>query len=507
MADPATPKGDPPPPATPKGDPPPPPPPPPKGDPPLPPYQRPVPQKPKIGTLFPSSSGYEPVVGGKPNRAWTGPDPTKPTLYTASNCRFIDLKESGRQRAARLKFDEPKFKKGDDIYEFGRRMMAHFEEHGIDPVMYTYSPTDPNDMVSVLTNFDELQITDVKSDTKELMDEKWDPYDQHNNNEARSIIISAVDNETATFLHQKDPYNELPAAVLFLHIAKRGQVKLTTDFFAAKRTKFDSLNIKAFAGENVQKYVEIARPLAQDLIKANEWVSMSTILIFKVFVAVSVPMFAFTFSNELDKARIFLDSIRRHDEKKKRELMSARTFDPLDLLDLGEAKYLRMVDEKTWTPAGNVIDKAKAPEINALQAQVNALQLAVQKGNKCFNCGKEGHFIADCKAPKKDETKAGESKGKKPQKRVEKGWRAIKPKPNATVHCQRTQADGTKTNHYFCRTCDRWCKHVAPEDSSKHLGIEVHSSEFRRKKDDAGSTKPEANLVFDESDGVPFFEE
>lgn len=54
------------------------------------------------------------------------------------------------------------------------------------------------------------------------------------------------------------------------------------------RRTLDGLNIRGFAGENVQKYVGSARPLAQELITANEWVSQSTILILKVFASVSV---------------------------------------------------------------------------------------------------------------------------------------------------------------------------------------------------------------------------
>jgi Zinc knuckle len=167
-----------------------------------------------------------------------------------------------------------------------------------------------------------------------------------------------------------------------------------------------------------------------------------------------------------------------------------------------------MVDERKWGPAGNVVDKGKAPEINALQAEINALKLSIEKNNKCHNCGKEGHVIVDCKEPKRD-NKSGAKGAKGGQKRVEKGWRAIKPKPNATVHNQRTGADGKKTDHYFCRTCDQWCKHVAPEDSSKNPGIPVHSADYRRNKDATDKpapAKPEANLiVFEEAEGVPYY--
>jgi Zinc knuckle len=74
-----------------------------------------------------------------------------------------------------------------------------------------------------------------------------------------------------------------------------------------------------------------------------------------------------------------------------------------------------MVEEKKWAPAGNVVDKGKAPEINALQAEINALKLAIEKNNKCHNCGKEGHFIVDCKEPKRDNKSdnKGNTKGSK----------------------------------------------------------------------------------------------
>jgi hypothetical protein len=58
---------------------------------------------------------------------------------------------------------------------------------------------------------------------------KWDLYDLHNNLEARSILFNAVYNDALSYLYQKDHNNDLPAAVLFLHIAKRGQIQLTTD--------------------------------------------------------------------------------------------------------------------------------------------------------------------------------------------------------------------------------------------------------------------------------------
>jgi hypothetical protein len=45
----------------------------------------------------------------------------------------------------------------------------HFEEYGMDPIMYAYSPTDPYDMVSVFTSFDELRIKEVEKEIKALM--------------------------------------------------------------------------------------------------------------------------------------------------------------------------------------------------------------------------------------------------------------------------------------------------------------------------------------------------
>jgi hypothetical protein len=148
----------------------------------------PVPNAPTIGKLLPSGNGFEPATGGKPNRNWTGPDPLKPTYYTAFHCRFVDLYQTAKQRPVRLKVDHAKDKKGGDVYELGRRLHMHFEEYGMDPIMYAYSPTDPYYTVSVFTSFDELRIKEVEKEIKALMGSKWDLYDLHNNVDALSVL-------------------------------------------------------------------------------------------------------------------------------------------------------------------------------------------------------------------------------------------------------------------------------------------------------------------------------
>jgi hypothetical protein len=287
-----------------------------------------VPKKPTIGELLPSGNGFEPAVGGKPNRNWTGPHPRYPVEYTSSHCRFVDLKEYGKQRTARLKSDNKKYKKGDDIHELGRRLKRHLEEYGLDPIMYANSPTDPNNMVCVLTGFDELQIKDVEKETMERKNSLWENYDTRNNLEVLYLLLNAVDSATATYLHLKDPNDDLPAVVLFLHLAKQGQVKLTMELYANKRAKVDGLHIKGTSGESVQ--------FAQELVTANEWYSASTGHILKAFAAVSVILFAVKYEGMASDANPYLNSIRALPERKKRKLMAEQGYDPLDILDDGE---------------------------------------------------------------------------------------------------------------------------------------------------------------------------
>jgi hypothetical protein len=148
---------------------------------------------------------------------------------------------------------------------------------------------------------------------KETMEHKnslWDNYDIHNNLEVRYLLLNAVDPATATYLHLKDPNDDLPAAVLFLHLAKQGQVRLTMELYEAKRAKVDGLHIKGTSGENVQKYVEAVCPIAQELVTVNEWYSASTVHILKAFAAVSVILFAVKNEGMASDANPYLNSIR-----------------------------------------------------------------------------------------------------------------------------------------------------------------------------------------------------
>lgn len=232
--------------------------------------ETPLPVKPKIGKLMPSGKGFEAVVGGKPLRNWTGPDPNTPRLYSASHCRFADLDKAGKQEALRLNFTF-KYKKGDDVYDFGSRLSQHFDRFGLDSIMHAYSPTDPTDVVSVLTSFDELELKQVEKEITNGWRPSWDEYDERNDSDARTILLNSVDNVTNRYLTSMDPNKTLPAAVLFLHIVKRGQVALTADLYSAKRKTLDGLTANDFEGENVQKYVDTARPIVQELIRANDF--------------------------------------------------------------------------------------------------------------------------------------------------------------------------------------------------------------------------------------------
>jgi len=200
----------------------------------------------------------------------------------------------------------------------------------------------------------------------------------------------------------------------------------------------------------------------------------------------------------------------------------------LDVLDEAKRTYVTMVITNRWPPAGNIIDKTSAPQLNSTpipsyagmnDAQIHALVQSqatkLSKANStCNNCGKKGHWAAECRGPRKtddkpadtaNETTADKPAGRGRRQRNEKGWRAVHPKEGESVLHTSTHK-GTTIQHYFCRTCNKWCKHIAKDDAPKHPNAPVHDPAYRRNKQSGNPATPQANLVMTSSDGIPFLD-
>lgn len=79
-------------------------------------------------------------------------------------------------------------------------------------------------MISVNTHYLKLSIKHLEAELKRVKP-KWDFYDTDNDDMAKTLIKSLLDEATTREIHARDPTDQMPAAVLWMHaMANRARI-------------------------------------------------------------------------------------------------------------------------------------------------------------------------------------------------------------------------------------------------------------------------------------------
>ena len=252
--------------------------------------------KPMIGGLSqPNHNGIRtPWCGGKPNISWSASANALPTPKTPMCNRYQSGKDKtyGFEKATQCAWPK-KFKKGDSITEYARRVNSHLEKHGLDTVMYVPEMEhDPaQDMVNVVTSFDRVTVEHVRAKSQALRAIKYDDYDHENNSAAKLFLLDTLDPSLEDRLHLRLAHDGSDtAATVFMLIMKLVQDE-SIERHNRIREQLKALSPSNEVGQNVSLYCDKARKLCSQLWDARQFEWILVLYMVKALLTVSVDAF------------------------------------------------------------------------------------------------------------------------------------------------------------------------------------------------------------------------
>ena len=129
------------------------------------------------------------VVGGKPKADWTGLEKAVTTLSPGQLRQFY---HDAKAKKYREQGREEKFGKTSNLSTFARDTKEHAEDKGLDTVTYLPSPTDPREMLSILTSYSLYPDVATVENLIRFQRSKYDDRDIANDKEMRKHLENSL---------------------------------------------------------------------------------------------------------------------------------------------------------------------------------------------------------------------------------------------------------------------------------------------------------------------------
>ena len=181
-----------------------------------------MPDKPIMGNIIEfNKDEFVAFTGGKPNADWTGLDQPATKPHTPNCIRSTYVSNQTKDWNRRTEAPEQKFKKDDESFslrQFELLTLAHFEDKGMDTIMYVPSILDPTKLVNIITEYEQVSLKHVQAKAAELQT-KWDEYDAENDRAALIYLKRSLDPSLQRDLLE-DTMTRDTAAVFWMRILR-----------------------------------------------------------------------------------------------------------------------------------------------------------------------------------------------------------------------------------------------------------------------------------------------
>ena len=218
-----------------------------------------------MGGISTSYDGTDtPFTGGVPRRDWTG-------LVVPTNDHVYPMQLRPVNTSAYIKADaslqlkmtpDPKFNKGSNFVQFTQDIVMELQVRGLDSISYLPHPTDPNGVLSVITDHARYTLDEARVLAEEFKT-KWDSFDKINNFYAKKMLISSLHPDLQTDVRRKITEND-PFPIIWLVMVERIQ-STSTNRWALVKKRMESRKITDYSGQNIEllayDFMEDAREL------------------------------------------------------------------------------------------------------------------------------------------------------------------------------------------------------------------------------------------------------
>ena len=437
-----------------------------------------------------------PFTGGAPNYLWKGLQ-RKATAPTSPNqIRPIYASDSQKAYKYRKEGCTIKFKKGDSLLDFQKRMNKYLQDHGLDTIAYL-PDVDSTTMMNIVDSHARFTEDYVQAQEAKYK-QHYDEYDKSNTVAAREALLNSVEESIAQDLERLLEGDD-GFLVAWITLVREIQT-MSYDRFDTLKVKIRNMRATDYPQQNIKSMVEDYEKAAKELVSAGQYEHNLTLDMINAFIAAGgepnedwkAPLRVI--KERLEEALVTLGFHRTKEQEDK--FMTKEKLTYKHICKTVRSRYKRKVEKNEWPPNQTPTDSRRLPKQYAALAMNNYGKNKDSSQIICYHCGKPGHVKANCPQLNKDNDDQKKSSGKVTPKSSNKqssgAWRFVAPKDGEAE----TITKNKKTFHW-CAKCGRW---TTTHSTATHKG----KNKEKGKGKGRSKAKVEANLAAEEVESDQF---
>ncbi|MGH3053547.1 MAG: hypothetical protein ACRDL7_01040, partial [Gaiellaceae bacterium] len=263
---------------------------------------------------------------------------------------------------------------------FGKLVMKHLRNSGMDSVFYFVDPVD-NEEKCIIEHFSRFTPDYVLKETEKMTDE----YDIQNLQWSADFLIVSISKQQKANI-AKFPHADNNGPLTWMYLVSENTMAneraLQTLLF-----KLQKLSVRDYPGENVQMCTREISEICQKLDAGNMLPTNINGILCSIFIKCSVSSFS-----------QYFNYVRGHMKKNPTE------YTWVSLINEADGEYIDTMTAESWLPTSEA--KGMAASVTELKPKESK-----ERDVRCHNCNEKGHFARNC--PKDRKASGGTKKGRK----------------------------------------------------------------------------------------------
>ena len=316
-------------------------------------------------------------TGGKPLPTWKGLDPTAKTYPATPHQRRFGKDITGFEtRCSGLSI---RYKKGDNLHEFMKRLNDIFVLRGLDTICYLADPANPKEMQHIVNEHTRFNLKLVQK-AAPVHCANFDPYDSENDTAARMCLLDSVELKIRKMLETKTNTTDsfLVTWMTFINLLQSDSVQ-----------KYDALSAKIasrtpfmYPGQNISEMAAHMKADCEDLFASGFYKQTLTLSVLQAFaLANGDPLYNLGLLNLYPQVQQRILEIRYMTEQDQQDTLDKEGLSFAHICDKAKALYMDAMNLKKWPASTHNKDSKTPPAAFANLSEVQAMALRQHMGD------------------------------------------------------------------------------------------------------------------------------